>query len=45
MTIAGLDKMKDVIENLYDGGATEEEKSDVIEKIEEVRTWFNEQVT
>jgi hypoxia up-regulated 1 len=41
-TNQALDKMKEVMEEDFESAATQEEKTDVIDKISEVKTWFND---
>lgn len=41
-TNEALDKMKEVMEEDFESAATQEEKTDVIDKISEVKTWFND---
>ena len=41
-TNEALDKMKEVMEEDFESAATQEEKTDVIDKISEVKTWFSD---
>merc|ERR1711998_507268 len=41
-TNQALDKMKEVMEEDFESAATQEEKTDDIDKISEVKTWFND---
>lgn len=41
-TNEALDKMKELMEEDFESAATQEEKTDVIDKISEVKTWFND---
>ena len=41
-TNQALDKMKEAMEEDFESAATQEEKTDVIDKISEVKTWFND---
>lgn len=41
-TNEALDKMKETMEEDFESAATQEEKTDVIDKISEVKTWFSD---